>query len=83
MRTVTAKQLIEELKQLPPNAQLAFVSDYGDRVGTQQVHFLQGDIEKKWISENAYSDSGYAVDEEAGSDLTCLDGEHEEVYVIS
>lgn len=75
MRTITAKRLIEELEQLPPNAELAFASDYGDRCGTQQIHFLRGDIEKTSIHESGYSDSGYAVDN---------DGEGEEsVWLIS
>lgn len=70
MRTVTAKQLIEELKQIPPNSPVAFASDYGDRCHTQQVIFLRGDIEKTHINESGYSDSGYAVDEDGEGEET-------------
>jgi hypothetical protein len=76
MRTVTAQQLIEELEQLPPDAPVAFASDYGDHCHTQQVHFLDGDINKTSVGKNAYSNSGYAVtDDEADAEET--------VYLIS
>ncbi len=76
MRTVTAAQLIEELQDIPPDAQVAFSSDYGDYVHTQQVHFLRGNVEETPISKTAYSCSGYAVANE-GEDTT------ETVYLIS
>lgn len=74
MRTITAAQLIAELEGIPPDAKVVFASDYGDRCGTQQVHFLRGYIERVTIKESGYSDSGYAVDEDG-------DGE-ESVYLI-
>jgi hypothetical protein len=77
MRTISVKQLIEKLEQLPPDAPLAFASDYGDRCATQQIHFLRGRVEDTPICESGYSDSGYAVDRDNDGD-----GETS-VYLIS
>jgi len=75
--TITKEELIEALEDLPDGARVAFASDYGDRCNTQQLHSIEGQIEEKPIHQTAYSDSGYAVDEEETEAPT------ETVYVIS
>lgn len=59
--TITVRQLIERLQDEDPDAKVVFSSDYGDRVGTRQVHFLKGDFEQGKVGESAYSDSGFAL----------------------
>lgn len=80
MRTITAAQLIEELESLPPNAPVAFASDYGDRGHTQQVIFLRGSIEKMPIRESGYSDSGYALSLSRDEDGNTVE---DSAYIIS
>jgi hypothetical protein len=64
IQSITAAALIELLEDLPGDALVAFATDYGDYCHTEQVHFLQGEVEEKSIERSAYSDSGWAVKEE-------------------
>lgn len=66
--TITARELIEVLEGLEPDALVAFASDYGDYCHTMQVHGIEGDVEEHLIEESAYSKSGWALNEEDGSE---------------
>jgi len=74
--TITVKELIEALEDLEPNALIAFSSDYGDHTHTEQVHSIDGNIEKKLITESGYSESGWAV---SSSDDDAVD----HIYIIN
>jgi hypothetical protein len=73
MITCTAAELMAALEELPPDAPVAFSSDYGDYYHTQQAHPLKGNIEKQPLFESCYSRSGLAVakdeDDERRSDI--------------
>lgn len=62
VETITARELIEALQEIPPDATVAFASDFGDHCHTEQLHPLEGHIEKTHAKQSAYSDSGWAVD---------------------
>ncbi len=62
VRTVTAKELIEVLNELPEGARVAFSSDYGDYVHTEQLHLIRGETELVDVCESAYSHSQLAVE---------------------
>ena len=47
---------------------VTFASDYGDHCHTEQVHSLDGRIELQTIRESAYSDSGFAVEDDLEND---------------
>ena len=79
-KTITVRQLIERLRDEDQDARVVFASDYGDRGNTQQVHFLDGDIEEGFIERSAYSDSGWAL---ADYDGDKPDDDSEQVLVLS
>ena len=83
--TTTKEELIAALEDLPKGARVAFASDYGDHVHTQQVHRLRGDIEEQDIYESAYSDSGFAVANDEDDEDFDPEGtaKRQSVYIIS
>lgn len=81
LRTATKEEIIEALEDLPEGALVAFASDYGDHCHTQQVHRLKANVDCAAIRESAYSDSGFAVDEDG--DGAGVHGEAQEVYILS
>lgn len=64
LRTITAEELIAALQDLPPDAIVAFSSNYGDHCRTRQIHSINGDLEELPMYESAYSDSGWAIRKE-------------------
>lgn len=78
MKSITVKELIKFLEYYDEDSQVIFASDYGDRVNTQQVHFIEGDIKKVGIGESAYSDSGFKVLDEDDKD----EEEESEIYLL-
>lgn len=60
-RTITAKVLREALADLDDDALVVFSSNYGDHGRTEQVHFLDGEIEERHVKESGYSESGFAL----------------------
>lgn len=60
---MTVAELIENLQQQDPEAQVVFASDYGDHCHTMQVSAVE-DINTARVVESGYSNSGYALDSE-------------------
>lgn len=67
-KTLTVKELIEVLEGEDQDALVVFASNYGDRSRTQQVHFINGQVESDRIRSSGYSDSGYALGGEQNED---------------
>ena len=67
-RTITKAELVDRLQDLNDDAPIAFVSDYGDIVHTQQVHSIQGCIDEVVLEESGYSISGFAVEDDPETD---------------
>jgi len=61
-------ELIDLLQGQDENAMVAFATDYGDHGHTQQIHFIEGNIEKVKVDETAYSDSGFSVMDDDSED---------------
>lgn len=62
--SITVAELRDLLAGEDDDAVVAFVSDYGDRSHTQQVHALRGEAEMRALRESAYSSSGWALEDE-------------------
>ena len=62
IKSLTVKQLIERLTDLPPDALVVLTSDYGDHCHTEQALAVE-DVEELTIREGAYSSSGWIVPE--------------------
>jgi hypothetical protein len=62
--SITAGELRDLLNDLDKDAIVVFASDYGDHIHTQQVHSISGDFKEEAIYESAYSDSGWAIQED-------------------
>jgi hypothetical protein len=67
MRTMTVAQLIELLEGESPDALVIFSTDYGDFHHTKQALPLRGDVDAVTIEKSAYSNSGFAVGDEAAT----------------
>jgi hypothetical protein len=80
LRTITVRELIEDLAEQDPEMLVAFTSDYGDIGHTPQVHAIKGVCQEETIEETAYSVSGWAVQE--GDDPEDRDDEAPVVLVI-
>lgn len=81
-KSITVQELIDVLSDLPPEAMIAFSSNYGDYHKTQQVHAIEGVAEEACIERSAYSDSGFAIVSEADDDVD--EGEaHAIVYILN
>lgn len=80
MQTLTKKELIETLDNVPDNALLIFTSNYGDRIGTMQAHPL-GDVDQALLKESSYSDSGYALTDDL--DHASEEFEDEVIYCLN
>ncbi len=67
---MTAKQMIEMLEDMPPDAVVFFSCNYGDHSRTQQALPIESveESEVKYLYDTAYSQSGIALREDQGSD---------------
>jgi len=82
-KSITVKELIRLLENYDEDAQVILASDYGDRVHTQQVHFIDSDIKEVAIGDSAYSNSGFRVlDEEDEMEEKEEKEEQEEKYLL-
>lgn len=65
---MTAKQVIEMLEDMPPDAPVFFVCSYGDHSRTQQALPVESveEAEAKYLYDTAYSQSGLALREDQG-----------------
>lgn len=81
MESITVKELKALLEDWDDEARVVFGSNYGDRSGTVQAHRLRGRIEEVTLRESAYSDSGYAINED-GSDEDEIGGGADDVTYI-
>jgi len=73
---LTVGQLIERLQELPEDATVLFVCDYGDHHHTAQVLPVADAIEmgdEEYLTESAYSRSGMAL--ESTEDGSAEDGD--------
>jgi hypothetical protein len=83
LRTITVRELIEDLEEQDPDMPVVFTSDYGDIVHTQQVHAITGSCEEEALTETAYSVSGWAVrDVDYNVDRDEPDGEDDAPRVL-
>lgn len=62
-RAMTAKQLIEQLEDMDPEAAVFFVCDYGDHCHTEQALPVKDveEVTESALEESAYSNSGVAM----------------------
>src|SRR5688572_5391598 len=67
-RTITVEHLRELLEDQADEALVIFTTDYGDHSHTPQALPLEGEIEEVTISESAYSNSRWAIDEDDDED---------------
>lgn len=58
--TMTVRQLIESLEQYDDDMLVVLQGDYGDRINTPEVHFIQ-EPQEAFISRTAYSNTGWKV----------------------
>lgn len=67
--TMTAKQIIEMLEDMPPDSPVFFVCGYGDHARTQQALPIESveETEPKYLYDTAYSRSGIALRDDQGS----------------
>ena len=82
-RAITVAELIELLQDQPPEARVAFSSDYGDHCHTRQIHLIEGECEEREVRESAYSDSGLAETREDGEDSEEEEDERPTILIIS
>jgi hypothetical protein len=63
---MTVEQLIEELQEMPMDAQVVFTCDYGDLSHTQQALLVTGcrelDSANEYLDESGYSQSGLSLE---------------------
>ena len=71
LRTLTVKQLIEQLEGQDPDARVIFSTNYGDYSRTQQALPLKGEFDTVTIEKSAYSNSVFAVAEVDEEDEEC------------
>jgi hypothetical protein len=64
MNSITVRQLQELLEGEDPDALVIFTADYGDYHHTAQALPLRGELDNATIVKSAYSNSGYALDED-------------------
>lgn len=68
LRTITVRQLRELLDGEDDDLPVIFSTDYGDYHHTQQALPLIGETDEVLVEESAYSNSGFAVANDADGD---------------
>ena len=90
-KTLTVGELIELLQNEDPDARVVFTCDYGDYHHTPQALPICDDVEQSGqIVESAYSQSGFALTEDDGSEEDdedvdpeeCEERENAETFVV-
>ena len=68
LRTITVRELIDLLEGEDEQALVIFTADYGDHYHTAQALPLRGECEAVTIEKSAYSNSGFAIEDERDAD---------------
>lgn len=77
-RTMTVRQLISALEQYDDDMFVVLQGDYGDRINTPEVHWIQ-EPQEAYISRTSYSKTGWKVCFESSD----RDEDSPEVLVLS
>lgn len=80
MRTITKAELLEALEELNDDDKIIFTTDFGDHHHTPQALPLRGEVEEVRITKSAYSNSGFALEEEDDDEEDC--DERQTYFVI-
>lgn len=85
IETITKKELLCAIADLPDDALLVLGNDYGDRANTIQAIPLECDVQKAYSVESDYSNTGYKILGKQKAKLALGDDDIEEycVYVLN
>lgn len=68
LKSLTVRELIDELETMPEDAVVVLTSDYGDHCHTEQALRIDSVEELTITHRGAYSTSGWVVDEPEDDD---------------